>query len=136
VRNSVGGDVDPRTGKYWFTENARDWISDDLPSDKLNMINKIGSKRARVSQQKHIARLASITESRIEVVHQRRYFWDEVHERLDQLGNRISLYDRRRIEAAIALKVPRLSQAEHDASIEKVQENFSDYNHKPYRPST
>jgi hypothetical protein len=86
--------------------------------------------------QKHIARLASITESRIEVVHQRRYFWDEVHERLDQLGNRISLYDRRRIEAAIALKVPRLSQAEHDASIEQVQENFSDYNHKPYRPST
>src|SRR6476660_6334029 len=42
VRNSVGGDVDPRTGKYWFTENARDWISDDMPSDKLNMINKIG----------------------------------------------------------------------------------------------
>ena len=42
VRNSVGGDVDPRTGKYWFTENARDWISDDLPSDKLNMITKIG----------------------------------------------------------------------------------------------
>ena len=29
VRNSVGGDVDPRTGKYWFTENARDWLSDD-----------------------------------------------------------------------------------------------------------
>jgi glucose/arabinose dehydrogenase len=39
VRNSVGGDVDPRTGKYWLTENARDWISDDR---KLNMINKIG----------------------------------------------------------------------------------------------
>ncbi len=43
VRNSVGGDVDPRTGKYWFTENARDWISDDMPSDKLNVINRIGS---------------------------------------------------------------------------------------------
>ncbi len=42
VRNSVGGDVDPRTGKYWFTENARDWISDDMPSDKLNMISKLG----------------------------------------------------------------------------------------------
>ena len=42
VRNSVGGDVDPRSGKYWFTENARDWISDDLPSDKLNMISKMG----------------------------------------------------------------------------------------------
>jgi glucose/arabinose dehydrogenase len=42
VRNSVGGDVDPRTGDYWFTENARDWISDDLPSDKLNHITKLG----------------------------------------------------------------------------------------------
>ncbi len=42
VRNSVGGDVDPRTNKLWFTENARDWMSDDIPSDKLNMINKIG----------------------------------------------------------------------------------------------
>ena len=43
VRNSVGGDVDPRTGHYWFTENARDWISDDKPSDKLNYVGKIGS---------------------------------------------------------------------------------------------
>lgn len=41
VRNSVGGDIDPRTGYYWFTENARDWISDDLPSDKLNVITKV-----------------------------------------------------------------------------------------------
>jgi glucose/arabinose dehydrogenase len=41
VRNSVGGDVDPRTGEYWFTENARDWLGDDLPSDKLNHITKI-----------------------------------------------------------------------------------------------
>ncbi len=38
VRNSVGGDIDPRTGDYWFSENARDWISDDLPSDKLEHI--------------------------------------------------------------------------------------------------
>ena len=42
VRNSVGGDIDPRSGQYWFTENARDWISDDKPSDKLNRISKIG----------------------------------------------------------------------------------------------
>jgi len=42
VRNSVGGDIDPRSGNYWFTENARDWMSDDLPSDKLNHITKIG----------------------------------------------------------------------------------------------
>ena len=42
VRNSVGGDIDPRSGDYWFTENARDWISDDLPSDKLNHVAKMG----------------------------------------------------------------------------------------------
>ncbi|MGB3864242.1 MAG: PQQ-dependent sugar dehydrogenase [Xanthobacteraceae bacterium] len=42
VRNSVGGDVDPRSGKYWFTENARDWLGDDSPSDKLNVISKLG----------------------------------------------------------------------------------------------
>ena len=42
VRNSVGGDVDPRTGDYWFTENARDWMSDDIPSDKLNHISRLG----------------------------------------------------------------------------------------------
>jgi hypothetical protein len=35
VRNSVGGDIDPRTGDYCFTENARDWISDDLPDPKF-----------------------------------------------------------------------------------------------------
>ncbi|MDO9712831.1 PQQ-dependent sugar dehydrogenase [Paracraurococcus lichenis] len=42
VRNSVGGDIDPRTGHYWFTENARDWISDDMPSDKLNHVARLG----------------------------------------------------------------------------------------------
>jgi len=42
VRNSVGGDLDPRSGDYWFTENARDWISDDMPSDKLSRISRIG----------------------------------------------------------------------------------------------
>ena len=42
MRNSVGGDVDPRTGDYWFSENARDWLADNVPSDKLNHISKIG----------------------------------------------------------------------------------------------
>ncbi len=42
VRNSVGGDVDPRSGQYWFTENARDWLGDDIPSDKLNHITRMG----------------------------------------------------------------------------------------------
>ena len=42
VRNSVGGDVDPRTGDYWFTENARDWLGEDIPGDKLNHVGKLG----------------------------------------------------------------------------------------------
>jgi glucose/arabinose dehydrogenase len=42
VRNSVGGAVDPRSGQLWFTDNGRDWISDDLPNDELNRVSKIG----------------------------------------------------------------------------------------------
>jgi glucose/arabinose dehydrogenase len=42
VRNSVGGAVDPRTGQLWFTDNGRDWVSDDLPNDELNRVSKIG----------------------------------------------------------------------------------------------
>jgi glucose/arabinose dehydrogenase len=42
IRNSVGGDVDPRTGDYWFSENARDWMTDNLPNDKLEHITRLG----------------------------------------------------------------------------------------------
>jgi glucose/arabinose dehydrogenase len=42
IRNSVGGAVDPRTGDLWFSENARDWLGDDTPSDKLNHVTKLG----------------------------------------------------------------------------------------------
>ena len=36
VRNSVGFDFDPVTGELWFTDNGRDSMGDDLPSDELN----------------------------------------------------------------------------------------------------
>src|SRR6266850_4273691 len=36
VRNSVGFDWDPRTRELWFTDNGRDMLGDDLPSDELN----------------------------------------------------------------------------------------------------
>jgi len=36
VRNSVGFDWDPRTKELWFTNHARDWISDELPHDTLH----------------------------------------------------------------------------------------------------
>lgn len=36
IRNTVGFDWEPRTGELWFTDNGRDWLGDDLPSDELN----------------------------------------------------------------------------------------------------
>lgn len=93
-------------------------------------------------RQQHVAWLASITESASEIIPQRRYFWDAVHAGLDQLGNRLPVDDRRRIEAAIARKVPRLSRAEHDADIERSKAFFADNGwsspgeYKPYRPPT
>jgi len=36
IRNSVGFDWDPRTKELWFTDNGRDRLGDDLPSDELN----------------------------------------------------------------------------------------------------
>ena len=36
VRNSVGFDWDPESKELWFTDNGRDWLGDDVPSDELN----------------------------------------------------------------------------------------------------
>jgi glucose/arabinose dehydrogenase len=36
IRNSVGFDWDPRTKELWFTDNGRDNLGDDVPSDELN----------------------------------------------------------------------------------------------------
>ena len=36
VRNSVGFDWHPETGELWFTDNGRDMMGDDMPSDELN----------------------------------------------------------------------------------------------------
>jgi glucose/arabinose dehydrogenase len=42
VRNSVGMAFHPTTKKLWFTEHARDWIGDDMPSDELNVVSAKG----------------------------------------------------------------------------------------------
>ena len=36
IRNSVGFDWQPETKELWFTDNGRDMMGDDLPSDELN----------------------------------------------------------------------------------------------------
>jgi glucose/arabinose dehydrogenase len=42
VRNSVGFDWHPETKELWFTDNGRDMMGDDLPSDELNHAPKAG----------------------------------------------------------------------------------------------
>jgi glucose/arabinose dehydrogenase len=42
VRNSVGFDWNPDTKQLYFTDNGRDWMSEDVPEDKLNRVSKVG----------------------------------------------------------------------------------------------
>ena len=42
VRNSVGFDWHPVTKELYFTDNGRDWLSEDLPNDELNRVTKQG----------------------------------------------------------------------------------------------
>ena len=42
VRNTLGFDWDPKTKDLWFTDNQRDWLSEDLPNDELNHVTKAG----------------------------------------------------------------------------------------------
>src|SRR5262244_586774 len=42
VRNSVGFDWHPVSKELYFTDNGRDWLSEDLPNDELNRVTKAG----------------------------------------------------------------------------------------------
>jgi len=42
VRNTVGFDFHPKTNELYFTDNGRDWLSEDLPNDELNRVTKAG----------------------------------------------------------------------------------------------
>jgi glucose/arabinose dehydrogenase len=42
IRNTVGFDWNPKTKDLYFTDNGRDWLSEDLPNDKLNRLTKVG----------------------------------------------------------------------------------------------
>src|ERR1700760_4994731 len=42
VRNSVGFDWNPETKQMYFTDNGRDWLSEDVPNDELNRVTKAG----------------------------------------------------------------------------------------------
>jgi glucose/arabinose dehydrogenase len=42
VRNSVGFDWSRRSKQLYFTDNGRDWLSEDAPNDELNRVRKPG----------------------------------------------------------------------------------------------
>jgi glucose/arabinose dehydrogenase len=42
MRNSVGFDWQPGSGHLWFTDNGRDMLGDDVPSDELNEVTRSG----------------------------------------------------------------------------------------------
>ena len=42
VRNTVGFDWHPTSKELYFTDNSRDWMSEDLPNDELNRVTKTG----------------------------------------------------------------------------------------------
>ena len=42
VRHSVGFDWNPETKQLYFTDNGRDWMSEDVPEDELNRVTKVG----------------------------------------------------------------------------------------------
>lgn len=44
VRNTVGFDFDPKDGTLWFTDNGRDWFSEELPNDELNHVTQPGKQ--------------------------------------------------------------------------------------------
>jgi glucose/arabinose dehydrogenase len=42
VRNSVGFAWQPGSGKFWFTDNGRDEMGDNVPDCELNRLDKVG----------------------------------------------------------------------------------------------
>ena len=42
IRQVVGMDWNPQSKKLYFTENQRDWLSEDIPQDKLNRLDHPG----------------------------------------------------------------------------------------------
>jgi glucose/arabinose dehydrogenase len=42
IRNTVGFDWHPVSKELYFTDNGRDWASEDVPEDELNRVTKVG----------------------------------------------------------------------------------------------
>lgn len=96
---------------YWSRSSGKSYREGDIHWRAILVENvRIDGK----ATQRHIAYLGGITESAIalEPPAQRMFFWDKVRDRLDGLGNKLSVKQRAAIEEAIAKKIPRVSRKE------------------------
>jgi hypothetical protein len=74
--------------------------------------------------QRHIAVVAAFVESQLPIDAQRGFIWEDIDNRLDRLGNQITKAERKRIEAVIATKVPRLSRRQYTAIARRNAKKF------------
>ena len=78
-------------------------------------------------KQRHVAFLTGFNESAVKILDRRCRIWDQVSETLDWLGikammpgeRRLTAEEREKIEAAIAMKVPRPTAAEYKDNARK-----------------
>src|SRR5271170_1497398 len=82
-------------------DNEEEWRQDVAWRAILVENTRVGGK----PKQRHIAYLASFTESQVGAESQRIWIWQAISARLDNLSNRISATDRKRIETAIEEKI-------------------------------
>jgi hypothetical protein len=99
-------------------------VSRQKQAGKINRCRAILVESVRIDgkpRQRYVAfPVASFKPDRLESA--RFGFWREAGERLDRLGNRISLEDRHKIEAALVARVPRPSPEEQQRRDREVEQ--------------
>lgn len=105
--------------RYGYTRAGTDQLDVHWTAQLVQSVRINGKPR-----QHHIAQLGGITESAMQIIAQRCYFWDHIDARLDGLGNQITPADRKKIETAIAEKVTRPTSDEYKEVARWVAKNM------------
>jgi hypothetical protein len=89
--------------------SSTEWVSAHWAAILVESVRVEGKPR-----QRDVAYLGGISEGGLGSVGVRGEFWFRLSKRLDQLANRVSAEDRKRVEIAIAAKVPHVSRKQYD----------------------
>src|SRR5260221_11738038 len=76
------------------------------------------------SKQLHIPYLVGFTESALAIPQQQRFIWDQIHQRLDSLGKRLSREDRRRIEAELIERIGKPPTKAQRAKLDRARKRW------------